>query len=180
MRGLKSYWIEEIQEIKEFQVVAEIEDGELNTVNKHIQDLISDQFIQTATEKGIARREKILNLTPFADDTLESRRFRVLSKWGNELPYTYRSMIEHLTHLCGKDGFSIKLNSNEYTLVVRVDLTIKRMEEEARNLVRKMAPANLLVTVELRYRQHKELKRYTHAQLRAFRHRELREGDLKL
>lgn len=177
---IKEYWIEAVQSIKEFESIGAVEDGELKNVNDELQNLISDQFIQTATEKGIARREKMLSIVPFADDTLESRRFRVLSKWGDELPYTYRSMIERLTHLCGKDGFSIKLNSNEYTLVVRVDLTIKRMEEEARNLVRKMAPANLLVTVELRYRQHKELKRYTHAQLRAFRHRELREGDLKL
>jgi hypothetical protein len=177
---IKDYWIETIQSIKEFESIGAVEDGELKKVNDELQNLISDQFIQTATEKGVARREKMLSIVPFADDTLESRRFRVLSKWGDSLPYTYRSMFERLTQLCGKDGFSINLNSNEYTLVVKVELTVKRMEEEARNLLRKMAPANLIVTVELRYRQHKELKRYTHAQLRAFRHRELREEDLKL
>lgn len=75
MRGIKSYWIEEIQDIKEFQVIAEVEDQEMVALEKHIQDLISDQFIQTATEQGIARREKMLKLVPFADDTLESRRF---------------------------------------------------------------------------------------------------------
>lgn len=176
---IKDYWIEEIQKVKEFNAIAFIEDDEIKTVNDELKALIDDQFIETATENGIARREKMLSIIPFSDDTLESRRFRVLSKWGDSLPYTYISMVERLSQLCGHDGFVINLDTNAYTLVVRVELTVKRMEEEARNLVRKMAPANLLVKVELRYRQHKELKRYTHAQMKVFRHSELREEDLK-
>ncbi|WP_053983798.1 putative phage tail protein [Niameybacter massiliensis] len=176
---IKDYWIEAIQNIKEFESIGVVEDGEIKKVNDELSNIINDQFIQTATEEGIARREKILNLIPFADDTLESRRFRVLSKWGDGLPYTYRSMIERLTQLCGEDGFSVQLNSNEYTMFVRVELTVKRMEDEARNLLRKMAPANLLITVELRYNQHKKLKRYTHRQLKEMRHREMREEVLK-
>lgn len=176
---IKDYWIEAIQNIKEFESISVIEDDEIKKVNDELSNLINDQFIQTATVKGIARREKILSLTPFADDTLESRRFRVLSKWGDGLPYTYISMIERLTQLCGKDGFTVNLNSNEYTMLVRVELTVKRMEDEARNLLRKMAPANLLVTVELRYNQHRTLKKYTHRQLKQMRHREIREEVLK-
>lgn len=180
MRDIKSYWIEAIQEIKEFQFIAQIEDEELSTINKHIKDLISDQFIETATEKGIARREKLLKLVPFADDTLESRRFKVLSRWNDNLPYTYRVLVQRLDQLCGKEGYTMELNQGEYTLKIKIELTVKRMEQEVNQMVHKMAPANLIVTVELRYRQHKELKRYTHAQLRAFRHIELREEDLKL
>lgn len=180
MRNIKSYWIEAIQEIKEFQFIAQIEDEELSTINKHIKDLISDQFIETATEDGIARREKLLKLVPFADDTLESRRFKVLSRWNDNLPYTYRVLVQRLDQLCGKDGYTMELNQGEYTLKIKIELTVKRMEQEVNQMVHKMAPVNLIVTVELRYRQHKELKRYTHAQLRAFRHRELREEDLKL
>ena len=175
---IKDYWIEEIQKVKEFDAIAVVEDGEIKSVNNELKALVDDQFIETATEKGIARREKILSLTPFADDTLESRRFRVLSKFGYNGAYTYRSMIERLTQLCGENGFAVNLNHNEYTLVVHVDLAVKRMEEEARDLIRKMAPANLIVTVELRYRKHKEIKGYTHSQLRQFSHKGLREDGL--
>lgn len=180
MRGIKSYWIEEIQEIKEFQFIAQAEDEELVTVNKHIKDLISDQFIETATENGIARREKMLKLVPFSDDTLESRRFKVLSRWNDNLPYTYSILVQRLEQLCGKDGYTMELNQREYTLKIKVELTVKRMEQEVNQMVHRMAPANLIVTVELRYRQHYELRRYTYEQLKNFRHRELREEDLNL
>lgn len=178
--NIREYWIEEIQNVKEFQALASTEDGEIESINQAISDLMSDQFIETATEKGIARREKILSIIPFADDSLADRRFRVLSRWNSKLPYTYLGLVEKLNQLCGEKGYTIELNHNDYTLQIKVELTAKRMEQEVRDMTRKMIPANLALTVELRYRQHKELKRYTHAQLRAFRHRELREEDLKL
>lgn len=175
---IKDYWIKEIQKVKEFEVLGLIEDDEVSSLNKELSNLIDDQFIETATEKGIARREKILKITPFADDTLDSRRFRVMSKWGDGLPYTYRSLNERLTQLCGKGGYTIELNHGEYTLKIKVELTAKRMEQEVNQMVRKMAPANILVTVELRYRQHKELTKYTHRELAAYKHKQLREDVL--
>lgn len=180
MRGIQSYWIEEIQAIKEFQLIAQIEDDELTTIDRYIKDLISDQFIEMATENGIARREKMLKLVPFADDTLESRRFKVLSRWNDKLPYTYNVLIQRLDQLCGKGGYTIELNHGEYTLKVKVQLTAKRMEQEVNQMVRKMAPANLLVIVELRYNQHKNLRQYTNRQLQQFRHRAIREEVLNL
>ena len=177
---IKDYWIEEIQKVKEFEVLGLIEDDEVSSLNKELSNLIDDQFIETATEKGIARREKILKITPFADDTLASRRFRVMSKWGDGLPYTYRSLNERLTQLCGKGGYTIELNHGEYTLKIKVELTAKRMEQEVNQMVRKMAPANILVTVELRYNQHKNLRQYTNRQLQQFRHRAIREEVLNL
>lgn len=176
---IRDYWISEIQKIKEFETLGGIEDGEFIKLNECLENLISDQFIQTATTNGIVRRESILKITPFTDDTLESRRFRVLSKWGNSLPYTYRSMIERLTQLCGESGFSVELNSNEYTLTIRVDLAVKRMEQDVKNLIRQMAPANLIVTVGVRYNKHKDLTKYTHRQLSAYKHVNLREEALQ-
>lgn len=176
---INDYWIEEVRKIKEFETIGVIEDEEIKKLNDKLEELIDDQFIETAHLSGISRREKMLNVIPFADDTLESRRFRVISKWGDSLPYTYNSMVDRLTQLCGGDGFTINLNANEYSLLVRVELTVKRMEEETRNLVRKMAPANILVTVELRYNQHKTLKRYTNKQLKNMSHKTIREEVLK-
>lgn len=177
---IKDYWIEEIQKVKEFQVIGNIEDDEVFNLSEELRSLVDNQFIETATEKGIARREKILKIIPFADDTLESRRFKVLSRWNNSLPYTYNVLIQRLDQLCGKGGYTIELNHGEYTLKVKVELTAKRMEQEVNQMVRKMAPANLLVTVELRYNQHKNLRQYTNRQLQQFRHRSIREEVLNL
>lgn len=174
---IKDYWIEEIKQVKEFDRIGDVEDKEILTLQNAINSLIDDQFIQTATEKGISKREKLLKITPYADDTLESRRFRVAGKWFSSLPYTYLGLLDRLDALCGENGYSINLNHQEYTLNIKVELTVKRMEQDVRSIARTMTPANILVTVELRYRQHKELKKYTHRQLQAYTHRQLREGE---
>lgn len=174
---IKDYWIDEIKQVKEFITIGNVEDKEVSTLQKAINSLIDDQFIQTATERGISRRERLLRITPYADDTLESRRFRVAGKWFSSLPYTYFGLLERLDTLCGKNGYSINLNHQEYTLNIKVELTVKRMEQDVRSIARTMTPANILVTVELRYRQHKELRKHTNRELQAYTHKQLREGE---
>ncbi len=175
MKQIQEYWPSILQEIEEFQEMANTENIEFEGLQDAIENLIDDQFIQTATERGIARREKIYKITPFADDDLESRRFRVLARENDKLPYTYKVLINKLNQLCGEDGYVMSRNLGDYTLNIKIELTKKRMFDEVDKLVRKMAPANLVITVELRYNQHLTLAKFTHAQLSQYTHKQLRE-----
>ena len=175
MKQIQEYWPSILQEIEEFQEMANTENIEFEGLQDAIENLIDDQFIQTATERGIARREKIYKITPFADDSLETRRFRVLARENDKLPYTYRVLENKLNQLCGENGYVMTLNAGEYTLNIKIELVVKRMFDEVDKLVRKMAPSNLVITVELRYNQHLTLAKFTHAQLSQYTHKELRE-----
>jgi len=176
---MKDLWPPIMQELKEFQKIAEIEETFFNRLQQEIQNIVDDQFIQTATERGIARREKMLKISPFADDTLETRRFRVQGvAWNGKLPYTYRGLLERLDSLCGPDGYIMELNAGEYSLEygldIKVELTKKRMFDEVVKISRQIVPANIVVTVELRYNQHFTLANFTHAQLGQHTHYNLR------
>jgi len=175
---IKDYWIEKVQNIQEFKSIADAVDPEIEDLNTEISNLIDDQFIQTATETGVARREKILNIQPFADDTIDSRRFRIGAKWNNQLPYTYRQLEEKLTNLAGTGGYTITLNSGLYTLVIRISLGVKRMLDDAKTMVSNMAPCNLIINVDLLYNRHIDLATFTHAELAAYTHFQLREEVL--
>lgn len=172
--GIKDLWPPIMQELKEFQKIAEIEDSFFEQLKQEIQNIVDDQFIQTATEKGIARRERMLKISPFADDTLETRRFRVLGVWNDKLPYTYRVLLERLDSLCGPDGYEIALNAGEYSLNIKIELTKKRMFDEIVKITRQMVPANMIITVELRYNQHFTFANFTHGQLKQYTHYQLR------
>ncbi|MDU1348260.1 putative phage tail protein [uncultured Clostridium sp.] len=175
---VRDYWIEDIKDIKEFKLIDEIENPEIDKLNKDIADLIDDQFIQTATEKGIARREKILKIAPFADDTLETRRFRVLARWNEQLPYTYRVLINKLNQLCGEDGYTVILNAGQYTLNIKIARIKKRMFDEVKLMARKIVPCNLAINVVIMYNQHSTLRNFTHGQLRNYTHKGTREEVL--
>jgi len=174
MTKIMDLWPPIMRELKEFQKIAEIEESLFEQLEQEIEDLVNDQFIQTATEKGIARREKMLKVVPFADDTLETRRFRVQGLWSDKLPYTYRVLLERLDNLCGPDSYAIEFNAGEYNLNIKIELTRKRMFDEVARITRQMAPANIVVTVELRYNQHLAIANFTHEQLRQYTHYKLR------
>lgn len=174
MASIRDYWIEEIKNTREFTLLSHIEDEEMLLVKDKINKLIDDQFIETATEKGIARREKILKIEPFADDTLETRRFRVSNRWNESLPYTYKVLTNKLNQMCGNDGYTIELNRDSYTLKIRIELTQKRMFEEAKMMVRRICPANLVIDIELRYNQHKDFVTIAHKTLKSYSHNQLR------
>lgn len=172
--SIKDLWPPIMQELREFQKIAEIEDVFFEKLWQEIENIVDDQFIQTATEKGIARRERMLKISPFADDTLETRRFRVHGVWNDKLPYTYRVLLERLDSLCGPDGYVMELNAGEYSLNIKIELTKKRMFDEVVRITRQMVPANIVITVELRYNQHLTLANFTHEQLSQYTHYQLR------
>lgn len=174
MTKIMDLWPPIMQELREFQRIAEIEGPLFEQIEQAIEDIVNDQFIQTATEKGIARREKMLKVVPFADDTLETRRFRVQGLWADKLPYTYRVLVERLDSLCGPDGYVIELDAGQYSLNIKIELTKRRMFDEVVRITRQMVPANLVITVELRYTQHLTLANYTHGQLSQYTHYQLR------
>ena len=174
MTKIIDLWPLIMQELREFQKIAEIEDSLFEQLKQEIESIVDDQFIQTATERGIARREKMLKISPFADDTLETRRFRVQGIWNDKLPYTYRVLLERLDSLCGPDGYVMELNVGEYSLNIKIELTRKRMFDEVVRITRQMVPANIVITVELRYNQHLTLANFTHGQLEQYTHYELR------
>lgn len=178
MSSIKDYWIEQIQNIEEFDLISNIEDIEITNLKDNIKNLIDNQFIQTATEIGIARREKLLNIIPFADDTLESRRFRISNRWATQLPYTYKRLLEKINNLVGENGYAINLNHEDYTLRIKINLGQKRMLNDIREVVCNMAPANLLIVVELQYNRYVDLSQYTHDYLNQFTFNELREEAL--
>jgi len=172
--SIKDLWPPIIQELDAFKKIAEIEDSLFEQLKQEIESIVNDQFISTATEKGIARRERMLKISPFADDTLETRRFRVQGVWNDKLPYTYRVLLERLDSLCGPDGYVMELNAGEYSLNIKIELTRKRMFDEVVKITRQMVPANIVITVELRYNQHLTLANFTHGQLGQHTHYDLR------
>ncbi len=171
---IEEYYPDILRDVKEFAELANTENPELETVWQATSDLLDDQFIQTATQQGIARREKMMKITPYANDSLNDRRFRVLVHWNDKLPYTYRVLQNKLNQLCGEGHYTMMLNHGSYTLDIKLELTRKRMFDEVAKLSQRIIPANILIIVELRYNQYVDLYNKTHGQLCSYTHDQLR------
>lgn len=145
---LVSYLPSFLAEYKETNVILEAENPEFILVWKAADRVLYNEFIATADEYGISRFEKILNILPSSDDTLESRRVRVQAKWFINIPYTWRKLLEKLASMC-VNGFTATLKG--YHIKVQVmDLDI-RFAKDVYGIVSLMLPANMVFLLWVKY-----------------------------
>lgn len=174
---LKDYWPLVTKKILEFEKIADAENPEINNLWAAHKKVLDNQFIKTLTEEGCARWENILNIVPMGTDTLEDRRFRILARINADLPFTFRQLENMLYALCG-DDYTCELVNNEYKLVVRLALGIRRQYDEVSSLLKKVVPANLLIDLDLLWNQYLLLEPFIHEDLEPYTHEELREENL--
>lgn len=163
-----------VQEYEEIRVLTSTEQIEFNSLWSEHEKAVQNSFVESADEYGVKRWERIVGIVPRADATLDERKFAIMVKINEELPYTYRALEQKLTNLCGSTGYKIDLKPSMYSIVVKVELTAKNSFMAVKEMMEKIIPANLLVAVELIYNQYKDFIGFTHRQLTAYTHEQLR------
>lgn len=171
---LHEYWPEFLAELKEFRTLAQAEQPEVTAAQLVVRQMPDDFFIETLTEAGAERWEKMLGLPAAGDWPLEDRRFRIMTWATEQAPFTFRRLKELLGTLCGEDGYTVSRNVVEQHLVVRVALTAKQNYNDVGTLLERIVPMNMTIDLSLLYNQYGTLAGFTHAQLAAFTHEQLR------
>lgn len=104
------------------------EKNEFLMIWKATDKVLYNRFITTADEYGISRFESMLGIHPGIDDTLETRRIRVQSRWFNKLPYTIRVLAERIDKLLGGTlDFDIYADFKE---AYKLNLTVYTMNDD--------------------------------------------------
>ena len=178
-RKLVNYLPYFMQEYLEMQKIMEAEQSEIDNLWDAAESAFADQFIQDATENGVARWEAILGISPKDTDTLNERKFCIMAKLNQELPYTMRKLMQFLTNLCGADGYSVDMNPSEYKITIRLGLANKSSYKEVEKILKRMIPANMIPFIQIMYNSNTILSNYTHSQLAAYTHEYLRSEVLE-
>lgn len=142
---LVSYLPPFIADFKEESVTLEAENPEFVLVWKAADRVLYNEFIATADEYGISRFENILGILPSKEDTLESRRSRVQTRWFNTIPYTMKALLSKLIALCGDSDFTVTKRFDYYELEIVTDLEMFGQVEELENIINTMIPCNIIV-----------------------------------
>lgn len=162
------------QQYAEIEEIMKAEQPEIDDLWTTLEKNFADQYILDATEYGVMRWESMLQISPKNTDTLDERKFRILARLNQELPYTLTKLKEVLTNLCGADGFFIELKAAQYHIEIRLAVGNHNNYQEVMNLLKKMIPANLTQNVSLMYNQHITVAQHTHQHLSAFTHNQVR------
>lgn len=177
-RELISYLPPKLRDKVIYKEVCNAEENEFKLLFSNIDCMANDIFISDLTVEGLKRWERDLKITHLGTDTLEDRRFRILNRFLNKLPYTMRTLEKTLDTLVGENGYKLEYNQETFTLTININLTVKNQLQEVKRTLYYMVPANIKQDIKLLYNSHLVLSKYTHRQLSQYTHRQLREEVL--
>lgn len=139
-----NYLPPKIKNYKDYKAISDVENPEFNDLQESKNIVLNNTFIETANEIGIKRYEKMLKIYPKESDTLETRRFRVQSRWNNSL---IASIIEKLQSLCG-DDFSIEYIKGQFIINIETHIGTYGALEELTYILEKMIPCNIIINIK--------------------------------
>ena len=143
---LKEYWPRYLQELVEFQQIANAEQPEFEKAVSDVKSAADDFFLVSLTEYGCKRWEKIMDLSVAPGDTLQERRERILIKYLDQFPYTFRTLLKYLSTV--SEEFAVTLDENSYDLFVRIRLEGYSQRDALVATLGQMIPANLVLRMK--------------------------------
>lgn len=146
----KIEWPEHIAAIEEIKVISDLVDKLTADIKQAIDNLNADIDIETATENGIARREKIYGIKPLDSDTLEDRRFRLKARLSDPMTYTEDYIREWLTNLMGED-YTLTVDYQNYTFDLKIPLSGKSELVTVTNFIESAVPLHMRYKIALKY-----------------------------
>ena len=137
-----------LKDVREFKVVFSSEDVELNLLKDKIGQVLDEVIVNKAEKYGLERYEKIYAIENVSND-IEVRRFNLLSKINNRIPFTRRWLINKLNNTVGEGNYIIKEDYNNYKISIEVLAIFEDVAEILSKDLREQLPANIEVTVNL-------------------------------
>lgn len=117
--NLKMLLPEWFKEILEFNQFLKAEEVELEAVEKSIQSVRDNCFIQTADESTILLLEKRFGIS-YQGETLEYRKSRILQRYNTVVPFTISFLKNRLKELYGPAGYILSVNSKTCLLTIKI------------------------------------------------------------
>ena len=135
-----------IQEYMEIREIMKTENPEFQLMEDESEIIKNNQFIQTCNLTGISKFESLIGIIPSSDDTLESRINRVLVRWNDTVPYTWKTLLNKLDTLCGgSDKYEIIRKLDEHKLEITTHLDLYGQVEELDYFLSYMLPATMVL-----------------------------------
>lgn len=163
---------------EEFKALLNTESQFVNRKWINAISVYNDSFIDTSSEYGIIRRENYLNIVPNANDSLDTRRFILKSRYQEQAPYTNRVLIRLLNSLLGEGRYMYQRDAVNKRITIGLELTVASQYNAVVSLLERIVPVNMELVIQLRYNTYNQLRPFTHNQLNARTHNELREVSI--
>lgn len=146
--NLIEYLPDFLQDIKDYQIMFNSEDTQLKELRNKIEEMLEEVIVSKAKSYGIARYEKIYSIQSDTN-SMERRRYNILSKINNRIPYTFNWLQNKLNNTIGKGNYVITQDNNNYKIKIEILAIFKDIAQVLNRDLREQLSANMEITVNL-------------------------------
>lgn len=146
----ENYLPSRLSVINEFHDFCVANDPEFDNAGERLAKGLNNRFPDTADIDGVKRWEGILGITPNASDTLEDRRFRILTYFQKRTPYTWPVLHRMMAFLCGEDNYSLE-KEEDFILKASISLNSESKLKSVIRMLEEVVPMHILIDLIVRY-----------------------------
>lgn len=134
-------------------------------------------YSEDITKKGVDRLARSLRIN-VSGLSFDDKVFKIKTVLIDKRPYNIPNVKNMLSVLCGEDGYSFDVNNDSAAVLIKLDLGRKHQFDAVFELLDKVIPSNMVLTVELLYNMHSDLTGMTHEALKTKTHKQIRSDVL--
>jgi len=168
------YFPQHIAKIEEFKRIAKVYDAQLVLIWDELDRVMENRHMDSMEDAECDYWEKLMQIRLTGEETMEDRRRNIKGHWVSGLPYTQKKFREVLDAIVGEKYYKLEINQQEKYLKVSLTLEAISKDDYIYDLMRAMAPADMVVKVMIIYNRYRSFKPYTHQQMAAYTHYQLR------
>lgn len=143
-RQLLSYLPAILQDVKEMQIIMDMEERQFLQLQDGINRYLDDQFVMTASETALRQREAELRIqADRATESLEFRRKRIVNRYSMKAPFTERYLQARIDYLFGVGRGKVEVDIQNFILRIYASLVDASLFKEAQDTIEQIKPANL-------------------------------------
>ncbi|NLO85921.1 MAG: DUF2313 domain-containing protein [Clostridiales bacterium] len=122
------------------------ENPEFQMLADECTKLIDELFIQTASEVGLSKFEKVLGISHVPGEALDERRSAIMTRWNDVSPYTMTTLKNRIIAIQGNDQIEVyMLPGRPYEIAIVTHLEKAGQVENLDYVLQSMIPCNLIV-----------------------------------
>ena len=110
--------------------------------------LVSNQWVLTATIEGIEQYETMFDILADPRDSIQLRRERIVNTLSNSPPFTFRYLKSRFDSFLGEGTYTLTLLPNQYRLEFLVHVGEYGKLDELLKIIIEIMPANLIRVVQ--------------------------------
>lgn len=163
-----------IANIPDIATLYDVNDKQIFELDASVAELESNLYVSTMNEENVGRWERILEIVPSDADTLDERRFRILSRRIEKLPYSYKVIYRKLETL-SPDGIEMIIDRVRKRIHIKIGLQSAQMRDEVDKFLEESLPLDMTYYIDILWNTYAMIATKTHGELAVLTHGELRE-----